>query len=285
MKNYILFLVMFIGCLISSCNPKVIPNQKLPNQVSNIPTKVDEPTSKSYIVKIYPQFRFINDPMMPNKRPCIEGEVNGQKTMYCQGINGFIYEEGFEYEIEILEENLDPIPADYLDNKIYKLKKIISKTAVKQLIGSTSTIPNPKLERIHISTQFNQAETNAAGYHYIFALTNDGGGFGSRAATFERIEAWQNDTRERLKSAKHIKGGEYIIKTLSAELLNQIDFSKENLIIVYASTGGPPFGGLQNELKNQTYEFYVNHSRSPLMGLKTYFECYKTPKPYRAVLK
>jgi hypothetical protein len=138
--------------------------------------QTEKNNKNSYQIKISPKFAYINDPMMPEKRPCIEGEVNGIKKLYCQGIEGFTYEEGFYYVLEITEVKLDPIPADYLADRIYKLVKIISKESV------SSDIPKAQLTKISVETTFDNAKTNSSGYQYIFPMTPDGGGFTHRVA-------------------------------------------------------------------------------------------------------
>ncbi len=91
-------------------------------------------------------------------------------------------------------------------------------------------------------TSFNKDKTNLISWSYVFSSNKRGTKFLSRAASFGSAEELAQDTANQLKRMRHIKGKDYVTRTIKQRFASQVNFSSEDLAVVYFMDGGPPFG-------------------------------------------
>ena len=85
----------------------------------------EEFAKKTFIVADH-KGDFITWTGQPVKSLLVKENENESFRALGQDIEGFSYEQGFQYLIEVKEYTLDPVPADASDKR-YVLKRIISK--------------------------------------------------------------------------------------------------------------------------------------------------------------
>lgn len=79
-----------------------------------------------------------------------------------------------------------------------------------------------------------------------------------------------------------------VSKLIADRVEKEMDFSKNDLVIVNLSTGGPPFGKFRQELKDGTLRFWIEEPvgvRRRGMALQTIFKFYRIPKGLKVVEK
>jgi len=84
-----------------------------------------------------------------------------------------------------------------------------------------------------------------------------------------------------LAGMPHVTGGTKVAELIADRVEQQMDFAKNDLVIVHLSTGGPPFGEFKHELKNGTLRFWTQEpDRNGYSGkaLQTVFRFYSIPK-------
>ncbi len=91
-------------------------------------------------------------------------------------------------------------------------------------------------------TTFNKDKTNLISWSYVFSSNKRGTKFLDRVASFDSADALAEDTQKQLKGMRHIKGQEYVTRTIKQRFADQINFSSEDVAVVYFMDGGPPFG-------------------------------------------
>ncbi|MBP5984558.1 MAG: META domain-containing protein [Fluviicola sp.] len=106
--------------------------------------------------------------MMPQK--CLQVRINGAKewTLFYERILGFTFEPGYRYELLVVQtKRPEPLPAD-LSEFIYKLEKIVSKTAVVSDIQPSNwkimEIAGEAVQQQNLSVQVDPTKNSIAGY-------------------------------------------------------------------------------------------------------------------------
>lgn len=106
--------------------------------------------------------------MMQQK--CYQVRINGSKewTLFYERIIGFNFEPGYRYELLVNEtKRPEPLPAD-LSAFIYKLEKVISKTAVvsntQQSNWKIMEIAGEAVQQHNLSVQIDPTKNSIAGY-------------------------------------------------------------------------------------------------------------------------
>lgn len=104
------------------------------------------------------------------KQKCLQVRINGAKewTLFYERIIGFNFEPGYRYELLVIEtKRPEPLPAD-LSAFIYKLEKVISKTAVvsntQQSNWKIMELKGKTVQQQNLSVQFDPSNNSIAGY-------------------------------------------------------------------------------------------------------------------------
>jgi hypothetical protein len=132
-------------------------------------------------------------------------------------------------------------------------------------------------------TSFNKDKTNLISWSYVFSSNKRGTKFLSRAASFGSAEELARDTQSQLKRMRHIKGKEYVTRTISQRFASQVNFSSEDLAVVYFMDGGPPFGtfGYSYNAKKELV-FCMNKPKQAkgkkFSAFNTVMKMYRVPK-------
>ncbi|HPY41777.1 MAG TPA: hypothetical protein PLM98_14740 [Thiolinea sp.] len=109
-------------------------------------------------------------------------------------------------------------------------------------------------------------------------------GFSHRVASFSSAAALKADSLERLKLVAEVPAGKKgaLADEMVHRATSQIDFNTNDLIAVYLTDGGPPFGEYRYSMVGDTMEFCVDKAPNPSgisgMALKTIVKFYAAPK-------
>jgi hypothetical protein len=79
-----------------------------------------------------------------------------------------------------------------------------------------------------------------------------------------------------------------VSKLIADRIETEMDFSKNDLVVLLLHTGGPPFGKFRQELKDGTLRFWIEEPvgvRRRGMALQTIFKFYRIPKGLTVVEK
>lgn len=116
------------------------------------------------------------------------------------------------------------------------------------------------------------------------ANSSDNLGFSQRVASFDSTAALKADSLERLKLVTAIPTAKKT--SIAAEMVQRaagrINFAANDLIAVYLTDGGPPFGEYRYSMVGDTMEFCIDKAPNPSgisgMALKNIVKFYATPK-------
>lgn len=109
-------------------------------------------------------------------------------------------------------------------------------------------------------------------------------GFSQRVASFSSADALKADSLQRLKLVAEVPAGKK--SSLADEMVeratSQVNFASHDLIAVYLTDGGPPFGEYRYSMVGDTMEFCIDKAPNPTgisgMALNNIVKFYAAPK-------
>lgn len=170
-------------------------------------------------------------------------------------------------------------------NYVFHILCLIALTACAPV--NNVSAPSPELDSLDIKLDnFNLSETELSSWLFVFS-SHGPGLYGDTVKTFSSGDAVYRETIKIMSAdMPKIKGRDYVAATMQNRFEDQVDFNTQNLVMVYLTTGGPPFGTFTNSLVDQTYVFCVEEPDNPsgVSGMALNFELriYILPKPYKA---
>lgn len=148
---------------------------------------------------------------------------------------------------------------------------------------SKSMTTEPIREIVVDLGDFAPDRTNLTSWLYAFSLSADGMGSGNRVQRYTSEQELMDDTKMKLAKMKpSIQGSSYVTSTIANRFSNKINWKTENLVVVYMTTGGPPFGTFGYSINGSTATFCMTPPNNPSgisgMALQTVVKCYATQK-------
>ena len=131
--------------------------------------------------------------------------------------------------------------------------------------------------------------TALSSWQFIFAA-RDASSFGDTVKRFsDRKELIAYSMAQFGVNGDKFPKSQEISNAVADDLEKKVDFEKNDLAIVYRTTGGPPYGQFTHEVNKQgVLEFLVikpKHNGPSGMALKSAFEFYAIPKGQKVVEK
>ena len=160
------------------------------------------------------------------------------------------------------------------------------------IIPPTPTLPIPQvgLAEVQVDTDLSAIGAPMDWIQIFSAISfsnaNSSGnlGFSQRVASFSSAAALKADSLERLKVVSDVPAAKKaaIADEMVQRAANPVNFDTNDLIAVYLTDGGPPFGEYRYSMVGDTMEFCVDKAPNPSgisgMALKTIVKFYAAPK-------
>jgi len=188
---------------------------------------------------------------------------------FSDNIDGFNYEKGNEYELLVSEIKVENPPADASDLK-FKLVKIIS-----QKKGEIASITQEhkyckELIEVRVTNDFDFNKTNLSSLNFVFHSCMSKELVADIFHNETELKSYiQNEMKTCTEYFKDTTGKEYILNETIARIKKEVDFTTQNLIVLNANFGGPPFNTIDCKIENSKIIFNVidNHNKNGISGM------------------
>ncbi|MFZ1388109.1 MAG: hypothetical protein WBP46_14755 [Thiolinea sp.] len=154
----------------------------------------------------------------------------------------------------------------------------------------TLPIPQPSLPEVQVDTDLSAIGAPMDWIQIFSAISfsnaNSSGnlGFSQRVASFSSAAALKADSLERLKLVAEVPAAKKaaIADEMVQRAASQVNFATNDLIAVYLTDGGPPFGEYRYAMVGDTMEFCIDKAPNPSgisgMALRNVVKFYAAPK-------